>query len=155
MKQCSDCSHYSSDSYCNVYKIDPWDTSVLKGFVKGYEDAEDCPGFEEGNSGCFLTSALVDYLGKPDDCEELTLLRTFRDGYMRATPEGNALVKEYYEIAPRIVTAINRSENKNEYYTDIYNTVKKCVACIKTGKNKQTMDLYCDMVNKYRNLAAV
>src|SRR3954469_9734346 len=36
------------------------------------------PGF-----GCFLTSAVVHWAGKADDCHELTTLRQFRDGYMR------------------------------------------------------------------------
>ena len=39
-------------------------------------------GFEKYTSGCFLTTATVKYMGKPDDCYELTVLRDFRDKYM-------------------------------------------------------------------------
>ena len=32
---------------------------------------------------CFITTAVCQELGKPDDCEELTAFRAFRDGYLR------------------------------------------------------------------------
>ena len=31
---------------------------------------------------CFITTAVCQELGKPDDCEELTAFRAFRDGYL-------------------------------------------------------------------------
>ena len=37
---------------------------------------------------CFITTAVCEELGKPDDCEELTAFRAFRDGYLRACPDG-------------------------------------------------------------------
>lgn len=58
-------------------------------------------------SGCFLTSACVEYLGLPDDCKELTTLRTIRDKVLKATGEGRGLVDEYYRIAPALVEKIN------------------------------------------------
>ena len=33
---------------------------------------------------CFITTAVCQELGKPDDCEELTAFRAFRDGYLRS-----------------------------------------------------------------------
>lgn len=59
-----------------------------------------------GGSWCFITTAICEDSGLPDDCEELTLLRKFRDEYMGRTEPLKALVKEYYETAPKIVRAM-------------------------------------------------
>ncbi|MCY4408269.1 MAG: hypothetical protein OXC15_18015, partial [Rhodospirillaceae bacterium] len=59
-----------------------------------------------GDGGCFLTTAVTERRGEPDDGPTLTLLRAFRDGYMTRTPERRALVEEYYAIAPKLVAAI-------------------------------------------------
>ena len=51
--------------------------------------------------GCFITTVCCEYKGLADDCEELTILRKFRDTYVP-----KQLVKEYYKIAPKIVEII-------------------------------------------------
>ena len=51
-------------------------------------DYDDCPIYKGNDSGgCFLTSACTEARGLPDDCHELTVLRAFRDGYLRSQPE--------------------------------------------------------------------
>ena len=62
---------------------------------------------------CFITTAVCQELGKPDDCEELTAFRAFRDGYLRSQPDGEALIREYYNIAPGIVTCINTCSDRH------------------------------------------
>ena len=57
----------------------------------------------DGDSGCFLTTAATRAMGEPDDGPTLTTLRRFRDGVMRNDPVWNALIEEYYRIAPDIV----------------------------------------------------
>ncbi|MBR0190024.1 MAG: hypothetical protein IJQ23_06530 [Clostridia bacterium] len=149
MATCMDCLEYSN-GYCYYYKL------YLSQLDYPYENggASNCPGFNgKSSSGCFLTSALVHYLGKKDDCEELTLLRAFRDNYMKSFDEGRKLVEEYYEVAPKIVSAIETSDKRKEYYSDINDTVSACIKLIKQGKNQETMGLYCSMVNKYKALA--
>ena len=70
-------------------------------------DYDDCPIYKGNDSGgCFLTSACTEARGLPDDCHELTVLRSFRDGYLRSQPEGEAEIAEYYAVAPKIVDAI-------------------------------------------------
>jgi hypothetical protein len=70
---------------------------------------------------CFLTTACVATMNKPDDCCELTALRLFRDKYLLADAEGQCLVKEYYDVAPAIVKKINQQANAKQVYADIYN----------------------------------
>ena len=97
-------------------------------------------------SDCFLTSACVEYMGKPDDCEELTALRAFRDSYMASIANGQKLVKEYYAIAPKLVIKINESENEEEYYAHIYGVIQKCLTLIKGGNNEAALNEYESMV---------
>ena len=64
--------------------------------------------FEQINSGfkqrfCYITTAVCESLGKPDDCYELNLLRDYRDSYLMKQEDGEALVQRYYDIAPTIV----------------------------------------------------
>jgi hypothetical protein len=76
--------------------------------------------YEDYYDDCFLTIACVEFMGKADDCEELTVLRDFRDQVLLQSDEGLALVKEYYAIAPGIVKAIKSQENPTEVFEGIY-----------------------------------
>ena len=71
---------------------------------------------------CYITTAVCESQGKPDDCYELELLRSYRDGYLLATDEGKELVKEYYNIAPTIVNRIGRQENPEAIYEEIWDS---------------------------------
>jgi len=58
------------------------------------------------DSGCFLTTAIVEHRGESDDGPTLTKLRHFRDTYLVDYPEE---IKKYYNIAPKIVAAIPKN----------------------------------------------
>ena len=106
---------------------------------------------QDESSFCFLTSACVSYLGKTDDCEELEKLRTFRDNYMKKTNEGRLLVEEYYRIAPKIVSAIDSSPNRELYYNYILSVVKECITLIDEGQMVETQNHYVEMVRKLQS----
>jgi hypothetical protein len=93
-----------------------------------------------GGGACFLTTACCEYKGLPDDCEELTILRDFRDTYV---PSG--LIKEYYRIAPLIVPQLSAKQLES-----IYGTIKDCVECIKAGSNLMALDKYKSMVSELK-----
>ncbi len=101
---------------------------------------------DPGSGWCFLTTACVEHQGKADDCYELTMLRDFRDCHMLATKEGRYLVKLYYDIAPKIVEAIEIDSNKKQIYEQISSVIDQCVSLINKGENQQTMEVYCEMV---------
>lgn len=65
---------------------------------------------------CFITTAVCQELGKPDDCAELTAFRRFRDTYLMQEPDGPALIDEYYNIAPGIVACINTCTDRHARY---------------------------------------
>ena len=56
---------------------------------------------------CYITTAVCQRQGKPDDCAELTAFRRFRDGYLSRQPDGGALIAEYYNTAPGILACID------------------------------------------------
>lgn len=90
---------------------------------------------DKSGSGCFLTTACVETLGLPDNCDELATLRQFRDSYMLSFDEGKAEVEEYCEKAPKIVKAISAKPDAKIIYRNIFNeVVRPCVNFIKQGK---------------------
>ncbi len=89
---------------------------------------------DKSGGGCFLTTACVETLGLPDNCDELTTLRQFRDSYMLSFDEGKAEVEEYYARAPKIVEAISARPDAPTIYRRIYEeVVLPCVRLIKQG----------------------
>ncbi|MBE5742462.1 MAG: hypothetical protein E7360_03970 [Clostridiales bacterium] len=123
-------------------KIDP--NASCANFSQAY--TPESSGYTGSRSNCYLTSACVEYMGKDDDCEELTVLRQFRDDVLSKTEEGKALVKRYYEVAPNIVAKIEISNDKEKYYGYIYEKVKKCIVFLKENKHEDALNLYKEMV---------
>jgi len=87
------------DSGANRQKLAEWEASSK---TKGQEGSSHS-GATKGESGCFLTTAIVEHRGEADDGPTLTKLRNFRDTYLADYPEE---VKKYYQVAPKIVAAI-------------------------------------------------
>ena len=108
-----------------------------------YKNSPDVNDNGSGNSGCFITTACVTACNLPDDCFELTTLREFRDFYLKNREGGAADIKRYYEIAPIIVDNINKSNNSEAIYKELYtHLVAPCVLMIKNGKNEDAYKLY-------------
>ena len=64
-----------------------------------------------------------------------------------ATREGEALVKEYYNIAPTIVTRINRQSQASGVYREIWdNYLKPCIRFIEEQRLEDCKDCYMNMV---------
>ena len=113
-------------------------------------DYDDCPIYKGvDSSGCFLTSACVEAKGLPDDCHELTVLRRFRESYLRSLPEGREEIAEYYFVAPQIVSAIkNRADYLDIFHSIYAKLVKPCVDMIERGDNEKAHILYRDTVQR-------
>ena len=95
------------------------------------------------DEGCFLTTACTAARNLSDDCYELQTLRKYRDTYLKSFPEGKTAVDDYYEIAPRIVTAIDALPESNGIWENIYNDlVLPCIKLIEAGKDDETYEFY-------------
>lgn len=96
---------------------------------------------------CFITTAVCDSFGKPDDCGELQAFRKFRDSYLLKKEEGAGLVEEYYDIAPSIVNTINVLEEKDEIYMSLWQEyLEPCLEYIKHGQEEECEKVYINMV---------
>jgi hypothetical protein len=98
---------------------------------------------------CFITTAVCDTLGKPEDCYELERFREFRDHFLLGSEEGRRLVEEYYAIAPRIVTYLNMHSDSSERYHWLWNTyLRPCLTDLELGHKKRCRNRYIRMVRK-------
>ncbi len=95
---------------------------------------------------CFITTACIQARGLPDDCETLTVLREFRDQYLAQIPDGPALIREYYRIAPKIVQRIDRGGNSRQVYDALYLLISRCVKSILAGSPETALAAYKCMV---------
>lgn len=101
---------------------------------------------------CFITTAVCDSLGKPDDCYELTILRAFRDNYMMHEASGKELVMQYYDMAPDIVMRINQHKAAEMIYDNIYKQyISPCISFIEQNKYEKCEEIYTEMVYSLRN----
>lgn len=141
----------------NCKYFDENETSGSKGYCEWhrtyvYED-DNCNRFEKRDSsgGCFITSACCNYKGFPDNCYELTVLRKYRDTFLKKTKHGKDLINEYYRIAPSIVECINSHPDKETIYSDIYERISKCVSLIEKNELEIVCKLYEQMVTELKS----
>ena len=141
---------FGGDYYC-VKQEKAVDSDIYYKYCRNY-DYKDCPIYkhEKSSSTCFLTSACTAARGLPDDCRELTVLRNFRDNWLKQQPEGITLIAHYYNVAPKIVAAIDARDDRLEIYEDMYrNLVLACVEVIDAGRNEDALELYRAAVLDY------
>lgn len=108
-----------------------------------YEEIE--AGFHKRR--CYITTAVCLSLQKGDDCEELRLLRNYRDTYLANAPDGMQVIREYYDVAPTIVKHIDHKAASEQIYQDIYDGyLKQCIHLIQEGKMEECRKVYATMV---------
>ena len=93
---------------------------------------------------CYLTTACMKHRLEQfdDDCEELTILRWFRDNFVSKED-----IEHYYEVAPIIVETINKEEQSDIIYDYIYdNIVDYCVEQIEQGNYDKAYSRYKNSV---------
>lgn len=135
------------DSVYHLAHSDAENTAYDKG-----RSGEQLDGDKGSNNegGCFLTTACTMALDLPDDCDELTTLRRFRDNYMLTFEEGRAEVKEYYAVAPEVVKAISARPNALAIYRRIFDEiVSPCVKLIKQGRLELARTTYKKALSQF------
>lgn len=115
------------------------------GIIKGLGDIFK-PRRKSGG-GCYITTAICQDSGKPDDCYELTALRAFRDNWLINQPDGKELIKRYYTTAPDVVKRINRQPNKSEIYTYLNRKyLLECLSQLEKKENEKCKATYIKMM---------
>ncbi len=110
--------------------------------------------FDKEVDSCFITTAVCSSFGKADDCYELSMFRKFRDKWLINQPDGESLITEYYNIAPRIVRKINTLETSKEIYMSIWEKyLKICLFYIEQEKFMECKERYIlmikDLINRF------
>ncbi len=100
---------------------------------------------------CYITTAVCKSLGKGQDCRELQILKDYRDQYLEQTPEGRAMVEEYYDVAPTLVKRMDRQEGRDRLYQELYQEyVEPCLEDIEAGRYEACRQRYQEMVGELR-----
>ena len=109
-------------------------------------DYDDLAGGYQRRKLCFITTATCRFDGKPDDCEELTAFRAFRDGWL-TEHGGEQDIDTYYEIAPAIVTMIDYCDSPAQRYGEIRERwLQPCMEALREHREEDCRSLYTDMV---------
>ena len=104
-------------------------------------------GFDKKWYSCYITQATCEYLGKSDDCAELTAFRAFRDGYLKRCRDGERLIAEYYRTAPAIVQRISFHADRDRIYEELWlNYLAPCFDDLRDGREAVCKARYCRMV---------
>lgn len=128
-------------------------TELHSQWMQRYPKENWMPGdYDEMASGfrkrkwCFITTAVCSHEGKPDDCAELTAFRAFRDGWL-TEHGGEALIAEYYEKAPGIVSCIELCDDPEERYAELRSRwLEPCYLALRENRFTDCRDSYIDMV---------
>lgn len=114
------------------------------GYRDGRDDSDNSRSSDSSSSsstgGCYLTTACVEHKGLPDTCEELSVLREYRDTYLKNTnPEA---IRHYYRIAPRIVDAVMVDEHHAEVLDGVYKMICEAVLDIRQSQPMRAFNRY-------------
>lgn len=109
--------------------------------INGEEDPEP----EKQSEGCFITTACQVVLAD-EFADNHIYLETFREHRDRLAASEQVLedrVRDYYQVSPKVVEAINGREDSREIYKHIFeNMVIPTNALLKAGDDTGAIDLY-------------
>lgn len=134
-----------SEEYVDIFMEKWMETYPAFKFKKGtYADLLE--GFNK-KGFCYITTAVCESQRKQDDCYELMMFRGFRDKFLMKEEEGRVLINQYYELAPRILAAIDMKPEHNLIYEDIWEKhLSVCLSNIEKGQNVLCRKNYENMV---------
>ena len=104
---------------------------------------KDATGKSNSSGGCYLTSACMSVKGEEflDDCDELELLRNFRDSYVKENYPQD--IEKYYVIAPKIVEKVKGlKDNVDVFRKMYYELVLPCCNLIEENKLNEAYNRY-------------
>ena len=131
--RCKECGgyHEETDKACRYYK-----ESIKK----------------KQQSGCFITSIVVNTLGYNDDCIVLRTLRKFRNETLQTDPQKQNILLEYDVVGPLISDAIkNDPNNKVLCHSIMYNYLLPITKMVREKSNLEAIASYTAMVMQLKN----
>lgn len=98
----------------------------------------------EPKKGCFISTAVCYSQNLPDDCDELTTLRYFRDHHLLNDVNTAHLVQTYYQTSPQLIHKLNENDKLGTYLYQ--NFIVDIVQMIKDKADKQ------EIIKKYQQM---
>ena len=82
-----------------------------------------------------------------DEAEPLKVLRFFRDKVLAGTPQGQAMIEEYENIAPLVVEAVEARPDAMEIFKQLYEQfIAPAVEAVKAGNYPEALQIYAAMI---------
>lgn len=128
-----------SDRY-NKFRMDRYNTRM-----QTWAAEQQATATENSGGGCFMTTAMCEYFGLPDDCRELTLMRKLRDEYGLTDEERKKDVEKYYEMA-KTYDPILREKNVHSIYEAIKLYVSTCADLVERDEYEKAYQMYKRLV---------
>lgn len=126
------------DEWLKRFPDSPFELTTYENLAAGFKKS----------AFCFVTTAVCEFRGEPDDCAMLTAFRAFRDGYLRALPEGAAEIREYYDRAPGVVARIDCCEDRAAIYPQLYDRyLAPCLEALENGDPERCHAIYRSMMD--------
>ncbi len=101
----------------------------------------------ERSGFCFITTAACLALHERKDCQQLNILREFRDTYISDGGTGDLLIDEYYRVGPLLVSKIERGWNPMAVYYILWEFyIEPSCEAIKQHKRETAKNIYITMV---------
>ena len=120
------------------------DDSTCYAFIED-KSKQNTGGFQQ--SGCYITTIIVEILGYDDNCELLNVLRNFRDTTLKINPTYLSLLFEYDFVGPIIAEHIRLEKNNYKLCLELLqNFLIPCVKLIKEEKIDEAVNVYQNMV---------
>lgn len=100
------------------------------------------------SGGCYLTTAMCDILGYPDDNYYLQMLRTFRDETLKKDIKYIPILIQYDTIGPQIAYNLYQDEHKITIAKTLFTSyITKAVSAIEENKTQEAVNIYIAMTN--------
>lgn len=104
---------------------------------------------------CYITTACTQVMGLADDCEVLTTLRSFRDGWLVNQSHGAKLVERYYQHAPRIVAAIEQRADSDRVFQEMFKTkIEPAARLAQNGHCEEAFEVYVSAIRELEGMAS-
>ena len=128
--------------------------ALSRGQLDAYRQAHGKQAGDCQTNACFLTTATVGAIGLADDCWELSTLRRFRDSWLARQAYGQALIADYYALAPRIVERIGTRPDAQRIWrrTYLWGIVPAALAA-HFGLNRLAVRLYRRMTQRLQRFS--
>ncbi len=114
------------------------------------EDKESSSDSNSSGSSCYLTTACINARGLADNCLELKTLRNFRDKILMKDYAGRKAIREYYKIAPLIVDAVNKREDSQSIWDNLYKEIRKAVSFVRSRDFNGAFEHYREMTSNLK-----